>query len=136
MLIGVKRSAGCGVRLRGAAFATGVRRAKTAACGTWIADIDRVIRDLWYKQGIIYCLNIETFLDSSGDGVGDFVGLTDRLDYLAGLGVTCIWLMPFYPSPNRDDGYDVADFYGVHPRTGTFGHFVEFMNQARQLGLR
>jgi maltose alpha-D-glucosyltransferase/alpha-amylase len=95
-----------------------------------------VIRDLWYKQGIIYCLNVETFLDSSGDGVGDFVGLTDRLDYLAGLGVTCIWLMPFYPSPNRDDGYDVADFYGVHPRTGTFGHFVEFMNQARQLGLR
>jgi len=95
-----------------------------------------VIRDLWYKQGVIYCLNVETFLDSSGDGVGDFVGLTDRLDYLAGLGVTCIWLMPFYPSPNRDDGYDVADFYGVHPRTGTFGHFVEFMNQARQLGLR
>ena len=95
-----------------------------------------MIRDLWYKQGVIYCLNVETFLDSSGDGVGDFVGLTDRLDYLAGLGVTCIWLMPFYPSPNRDDGYDVADFYGVHPRTGTFGHFVEFMNQARQLGLR
>jgi maltose alpha-D-glucosyltransferase / alpha-amylase len=96
----------------------------------------RVIRDLWYKHAVIYCLNVETFLDSSGDGVGDFVGLTDRLDYLAGLGVTCIWLMPFYPSPNRDDGYDVADFYGVHPRTGTFGHFVEFMNQARQLGLR
>jgi maltose alpha-D-glucosyltransferase/alpha-amylase len=95
-----------------------------------------VIRDLWYKQGIIYCLNVETFLDSSGDGVGDFVGLTDRLDYLAGLGVTCLWLLPFYPSPNRDDGYDVADFYGVHSRTGTFGHFVEFMNQARQLGLR
>jgi maltose alpha-D-glucosyltransferase / alpha-amylase len=95
-----------------------------------------VIRDLWYKHAVIYCLNVETFLDSSGDGVGDFVGLTDRLDYLAGLGVTCIWLMPFYPSPNRDDGYDVADFYGVHPRTGTFGHFVEFMNQARQLGLR
>jgi maltose alpha-D-glucosyltransferase / alpha-amylase len=95
-----------------------------------------VIRDLWYKQGIIYCLNVETFLDSSGDGLGDFVGLTDRLDYLEGLGATCIWLMPFYPSPNRDDGYDVADFYGVHPRTGTFGHFVEFMNQARQLGLR
>jgi maltose alpha-D-glucosyltransferase / alpha-amylase len=95
-----------------------------------------VIRDLWYKHAVIYCLNVETFLDSSGDGVGDFVGLTDRLDYLAGLGVTCIWLMPFYPSPNRDDGYDVADFYGVHPRTGTFGHFVEFMNHARQLGLR
>jgi len=101
-----------------------------------LLDIGGVIRDLWYKHAVIYCLNVETFLDSSGDGVGDFVGLTDRLDYLAGLGVTCIWLMPFYPSPNRDDGYDVADFYGVHPRTGTFGHFVEFMNQARQLGLR
>jgi maltose alpha-D-glucosyltransferase/alpha-amylase len=95
-----------------------------------------VIRDLWYKHAVIYCLNIETFLDSTGDGVGDFVGLADRLDYLAGLGVTCLWLMPFYPSPNRDDGYDVSDYYGVHARTGTFGHFVEFMNQARQLGLR
>ena len=95
-----------------------------------------MIRDLWYKHAIIYCLNVETFLESSGDGVGDFVGLTDRLDYLAGLGVTCLWLMPFYPSPNRDDGYDVSDYYGVHPRTGTFGQFVEFMNQARQLGLR
>jgi maltose alpha-D-glucosyltransferase/alpha-amylase len=95
-----------------------------------------VIHDLWYKNAIIYSLNVETFLDSDGDGVGDFVGLTDRLAYLAGLGVTCIWLMPFYPSPNRDDGYDVADYYGVHPRTGTFGDVVEFMNQARQLGLR
>jgi maltose alpha-D-glucosyltransferase / alpha-amylase len=95
-----------------------------------------VIHDLWYKNAIIYCLNVETFLDSDGDGVGDFVGLTDRLAYLAGLGVTCIWLLPFYPSPNRDDGYDVSDYYGVHPRTGTFGDVVEFMNRARQLGLR
>jgi maltose alpha-D-glucosyltransferase / alpha-amylase len=95
-----------------------------------------VIHDLWYKNAIVYCLNVETFLDSNGDGVGDFVGLTDRLAYLAGLGVTCIWLLPFFPSPNRDDGYDVEDYYGVHPRTGTFGDFVEFMNHARQLGLR
>lgn len=95
-----------------------------------------VIHDLWYKNAVIYCLNVETFLDSNGDGVGDFVGLTDRLPYLAGLGVTCIWLLPFYVSPNKDDGYDVSDYYGVHPRTGTFGEFVEFMNQARQLGLR
>jgi maltose alpha-D-glucosyltransferase/alpha-amylase len=95
-----------------------------------------VINDLWYKNAVIYCLNVETFLDSNGDGCGDFVGLTDRLPYLAGLGVTCIWLMPFYTSPNRDDGYDVADYYGVHPRTGTFGDFVEFMNHAQQLGLR
>jgi maltose alpha-D-glucosyltransferase/alpha-amylase len=95
-----------------------------------------VIHDLWYKNAIIYCLNVETFLDSNGDGIGDFVGLTDRLPYLAGLGVTCLWLLPFYASPNKDDGYDVSDYYGVHPRTGSFGEFVEFMNQARQLGLR
>jgi maltose alpha-D-glucosyltransferase/alpha-amylase len=95
-----------------------------------------VIHDLWYKNAVIYCLNVETYIDSDGDGVGDFVGLTDKLAYLAGLGVTCIWLMPFYPSPDKDDGYDVSDYYGVHQRTGTFGDFVEFMNHARQLGLR
>ena len=95
-----------------------------------------MIHDLWYKNAIVYCLNVETFIDSNGDGIGDFVGLTDKLAYLAGLGVTCIWLMPFYESPNRDDGYDVSDYYGVHPRTGTFGDVVEFMNRARQLGLR
>ena len=95
-----------------------------------------VIHDLWYKNAVIYCLNVETFVDSNRDGCGDFVGLTDKLAYLAGLGVTCIWLLPFYPSPNKDDGYDVTNYYGVHPRTGTFGDVVEFMNRARQLGLR
>jgi maltose alpha-D-glucosyltransferase/alpha-amylase len=95
-----------------------------------------VIRDLWYKNAVIYCLNVETYIDSNGDGVGDFAGLTDKLAYLAGLGVTCLWLLPFYTSPNKDDGYDVSDYYGVHPRTGTFGDFVEFMNRAKQLGLR
>jgi maltose alpha-D-glucosyltransferase/alpha-amylase len=95
-----------------------------------------VIHDLWYKNAVIYCLNVETFVDSNGDGIGDFVGLTDKLNYLAGLGVTCLWLMPFYESPNKDDGYDVSNYYGVHPRTGTFGDVVEFMNQARQLGIR
>ena len=95
-----------------------------------------MIRDLWYKNAVIYCLNVETFIDSNGDGCGDFVGLTDKLAYLAGLGVTCIWLMPFYGSPNKDDGYDVENYYGVHPRTGTFGDVVEFMNHANQLGIR
>jgi maltose alpha-D-glucosyltransferase/alpha-amylase len=95
-----------------------------------------VIHDLWYKNAVIYCLNVETFLDSNGDGIGDFPGLTERLPYLAGLGVTCLWLLPFYPSPNRDDGYDVAEFYGVHPRVGSFGDFVDFMNRAQSLGLR
>src|SRR4051794_29050289 len=80
-----------------------------------------VIHDLWYKNAVIYCLNVETYVDSNGDGVGDFAGLTDKLAYLAGLGITCIWLLPFYASPDKDDGYDVSDYYGVHPRTGTFG---------------
>ena len=72
----------------------------------------------------------------NGDGIGDFDGLTRKLDYLAGLGVTCVWLQPFYPSPNRDNGYDVTDYYGVHPKHGTLGDFVEFMNHAEQLGMR
>ena len=71
------------------------------------------IEDLWYKNAIIYCLDVEKYIDANGDGVGDFEGLSRRLDYLAGLGVTCVWLQPFYPSPNRDNGYDVSDYYGV-----------------------
>lgn len=92
--------------------------------------------DLWYKNAIVYCLDVETFQDSNGDGIGDFHGLSDRLDYLAGLGVTCLWLMPFFPTPNRDDGYDVMDYYAVDPRLGTLGDFVEFMRQARERGMR
>jgi maltose alpha-D-glucosyltransferase / alpha-amylase len=95
-----------------------------------------MLEDLWYKNGVIYCLDVETYMDTNGDGVGDFEGLNRRLDYLAGLGVTCVWLQPFYPSPNRDNGYDVSDYYGVHPKHGTPGDFVEFMNHARALGLR
>jgi maltose alpha-D-glucosyltransferase / alpha-amylase len=95
-----------------------------------------MIEDLWYKNAIIYCLDVETYMDASGDGVGDLEGLTRRLDYLAGLGVTCLWLLPFYPSPNRDNGYDVTDYYGVHPKHGTPGDFVEFMNHATQRGMR
>ena len=94
------------------------------------------IDDLWYKNAIIYCLDVEKYVDSNGDGIGDFDGLTRRLDYLAGLGITCVWLQPFYPSPNRDNGYDVADYYGVHPKHGTLGEFVEFINHAHQIGLR
>ncbi len=95
-----------------------------------------MIQDLWYKHAVIYCLDVEKYLDGNGDGVGDFAGLQRRLDYLAGLGVTCLWLQPFYPSPNKDNGYDVQDYYGVHPKHGTPGDFVEFMNRAQQLGLR
>jgi maltose alpha-D-glucosyltransferase/alpha-amylase len=92
--------------------------------------------DRWYENAIIYCLDVETYADSDGDGVGDFTGLTRRLDYLAGLGVTCLWLMPFFPSPGRDDGYDVADYTGVDPRLGSIGDFTEFMIEAAERGLR
>ena len=92
--------------------------------------------DLWYKNAILYCLDVEKYMDANGDGTGDFEGLHRRLEYLAGLGVTCLWLQPFYPSPNRDNGYDISDFYGVHSKHGTPGDFVEFINHAKALGLR
>ena len=92
--------------------------------------------DLWYKNAVVYSVDVETFMDGNGDGVGDFTGLTQRLDYLASLGFTCIWLLPFYPTPNRDNGYDILDFYGVDPRLGTLGDFVEFEHQARMRGIR
>jgi maltose alpha-D-glucosyltransferase/alpha-amylase len=95
-----------------------------------------LIDDLWYKNAVIYCLDVEKYVDGNNDGIGDFVGLTRRLDYLAGLGVTCLWLQPFYNSPNRDNGYDVSDYYAVHPKLGTFGEFVDFMNHAEQIGIR
>jgi maltose alpha-D-glucosyltransferase / alpha-amylase len=95
-----------------------------------------MINDLWYKNAVIYCLSISTFMDANGDGVGDFRGLMNRLDYLQGIGVTAIWLMPFQPSPFRDDGYDVADYYNVDPRYGTLGDFVEFTHGCEQRGIR
>ncbi len=94
------------------------------------------LRDQWYKNAIIYCLDVETFADSDGDGIGDFAGLTQRLDYLAGLGVTCIWLMPFYPTPNRDDGYDVMQYDAVDPRFGSVSDFTQFMVEAGERGIR
>jgi maltose alpha-D-glucosyltransferase/alpha-amylase len=94
------------------------------------------MRDLWYKTAIIYELDVATFADGNGDGVGDFVGLASRLPYIAGLGATCVWLMPFYPTPNRDDGYDVTDYYSVDPRFGTLGDFVQFTHEAKSHGLR
>src|SRR5215813_6459958 len=95
-----------------------------------------MINDLWYKNAVVYCLSVATYMDSNGDGVGDFSGLLRRLDYLHGLGVTAIWLMPFQPSPGRDDGYDVSDYYGVNPRYGTLGDFVEFTHGCGQRGIR
>ena len=95
-----------------------------------------MIKDLWYKNAVIYCLSVGTYMDANGDGIGDFQGLMRRLDYLHGLGVTAIWLMPFQPSPGRDDGYDISDYYGVDPRYGTLGDFVEFTHGAKQRGIR
>jgi maltose alpha-D-glucosyltransferase/alpha-amylase len=95
-----------------------------------------VINDLWYKNGVIYCLSVATFMDADGDGIGDFKGLMRRLDYLQGLGVTAIWLMPFQPSPGRDGGYDIADYYNVDPQYGTLGDFVEFTHGCDQRGIR
>jgi maltose alpha-D-glucosyltransferase/alpha-amylase len=93
------------------------------------------LHDQWYQNGIIYCLDVEVYADSNGDGIGDFAGLTERLDYLAGLGVTCLWLMPFYPTPNGDDGYDISDYTAIDPRLGTMADFTEFIIEARERGL-
>jgi len=92
--------------------------------------------NLWYKDAVIYQLHVRTFCDSNGDGIGDFVGLTQRLDYLQELGTNTIWLLPFYPSPLRDDGYDIADYTTVHPSYGTLDDFKAFLNAAHNRGLR
>ena len=96
----------------------------------------KVTSDLWWKNAVVYCLDVQTFLDSDGDGCGDFRGLTERIDYLAGIGVTCLWLMPFFPSPERDDGYDIVDFYAVDPKFGTLGDLVELVRTASDRGIR
>ena len=90
----------------------------------------------WYSEAVVYCLDVDTFQDSDGDGCGDLQGLIGRLDYLARLGVTCLWLHPIHPSPGRDDGYDATDFYGIDPRFGTLGDFAELLHQAENLGIR
>ncbi len=91
---------------------------------------------LWYKDAIIYELHVRAFFDSDGDGVGDFPGLTEKLDYLQDLGVTAIWLLPFYPSPLKDDGYDIADYADVQPDYGTLRDFQVFLREAHRRGLR
>ena len=92
--------------------------------------------DLWWKTAVVYCLDVQTFMDWDGDGMGDLQGLAERIDYLADLGITCLWLMPFFPTTDRDDGYDITDYYAVDPRLGTFGDFVEVVRTARDRGMR
>jgi maltose alpha-D-glucosyltransferase / alpha-amylase len=90
----------------------------------------------WYKDAIIYQVHVRTFFDSNSDGIGDFRGLTQKLDYVQSLGVDAIWLMPFFPSPLRDDGYDISDYRSVHPRYGTLDHFKTFLSSAHDRGIR
>jgi len=90
----------------------------------------------WYRQAVVYCVDVGTFQDSDGDGIGDLQGLISRLDYLARLGVTCLWLNPVHPSPERDGGYDVSDFYGINPRYGSLGDFADLVHRADNRGIR
>src|SRR5467141_527179 len=92
--------------------------------------------NLWYKDAVIYQLHVRTFCDSNGDGIGDFRGLTLKLDYLQELGINAIWLLPFYPSPLRDDGYDIADYISVHPSYGSLGDFKDFLAAAHNRHIR
>ena len=91
---------------------------------------------LWYKDAVIYQAHVRAFLDSNGDGVGDFPGLTQKLEYLQSLGINCLWLLPFYPSPLRDDGYDIADYENIHPSYGTLEDFDRFVDEAHHRNIR
>ena len=91
---------------------------------------------LWFKDAVIYQVHVKSFYDSTGDGIGDFRGLLEKIDYFQDLGVTAIWLLPFYPSPQRDDGYDIADYRSVHPSYGTLEDFQAFLKEAHLRGLR
>src|SRR6187549_1537473 len=91
---------------------------------------------LWYKDAVIYHAHVKSFFDSNNDGIGDFAGLTQKLDYLQGLGITCLWILPFFPSPLKDDGYDIADYRSVHPSYGTLRDFKTFLREARRRGIR
>jgi maltose alpha-D-glucosyltransferase / alpha-amylase len=99
-----------------------------------VTDLDG--DELWYKDAVIYQLHVKAFADSNNDGIGDFAGLTEKLGYLQELGVTALWLLPFYPSPGRDDGYDIADYGAINPDFGTMKDFRRFIVEAKRRGLR
>ena len=100
------------------------------------AEIDISDDPLWYRDAVIYQLNVKAFFDSNEDGMGDFKGVTTKLDYVKDLGVNTIWLMPFYPSPLRDDGYDISEYEDVHPQYGSLADFREMLAEAHKRGLR
>src|SRR6185369_7917177 len=127
-----RSSSGCG----GGGGTTAVDRELGGASMNGDERGDRRRDPLWYKDAIIYEVHVRAFADSNGDGRGDFEGLTGKLDYLRDLGVTAIWLLPFYPSPWRDDGYDIADYTSVHPAYGTLADFRVFLDEAHRRGLQ
>lgn len=98
--------------------------------------MERTAKNLWYKDAVIYGIDVATFQDSNGDGVGDFPGICQRLDYLSGLGITCLWLLPFFPTPNRDNGYDVTNYYEIDPRLGSFDDLLQLVHRAGERGIR
>src|SRR3546814_19772019 len=106
-------------------------RVHEAPCNTAFTD-----DPLWYKDAVIYQLHVKSFCDGNGDGIGDFAGLIDKLDYIAELGVNTVWLLPFYPSPRRDDGYDIAEYRGVHPDYGSPADARRFVQEAHKRGPR
>src|SRR5881392_874198 len=129
--------------LRDARLCRFIRHIDNLPCGvctprvSLMAQSDgKIVDPLWYKDAVIYELHVKTFCDSDGDGMGDFRGLIQKLDYLQELGVTAIWLLPFYPSPLRDDGYDIADYFDVNPNFGTLDDFGAFLDAAHQRNLR
>src|SRR6185437_5473940 len=91
---------------------------------------------LWYKDAVIYECHVKCFFDSNNDGIGDLRGLIQKLDYLQDLGITCLWLLPFYPSPLRDDGYDISDYREVHPSFGTRRDFRQLIQEPHRRGIR
>ena len=101
------------------------------------AEITAIAQEaLWYKDAVIYQVHVKAFFDSNNDGMGDFKGLTSKLDYIQDLGVSALWLLPFYPSPLKDDGYDVSDYHNVHPQYGTVADFKQFVREAQRRGLK
>src|ERR1700754_2794161 len=98
-----------------------------------VTELDRDA--LWYKDAIIYQLHVKAFADSNNDGIGDFAGLCEKLPYLQELGVTTLWLLPFYPSPGRDDGYDIADYASINPDFGPMKYLKRFITEAKNRGL-
>ena len=115
----------------------GARRAHLRRAPARSDESDRSRMDpLWYKDALIYEVHVRAFADSNGDGIGDFAGLTQKLPYLQDLGVTCLWLLPFYPSPLRDDGYDIADYTSINPIYGTLDDFKRFLDEAHARNIR